>query len=119
MKKAVCLLVLLAISLSLVACGVNENDDSGFVGTWRTIHELVDEHVRILEVYSDGTYVETTYRNGSAYEAEVGTWTVEDGDLFLKFITHYSDGDTSTGTYHLYYEHGMLTNDETIYAKVS
>jgi len=102
MKKFLSLLLVAALCLSLVGCGMSEED---VIGLW-TYDD--NESWISFELRDDGTYVLLSKQNGRSVTPDRGTYTVEHG-LLTNEVVLKSDSDDSETRYT--YRGGSLYNN--------
>lgn len=106
MKKFLSLLLVAVLCLSLVGCGLSEEDA---VGTWGGTYTYNGSTITVVfELFEDGTYLKMVEKDGNMQDLDMGTYTVEKGLLGTKVVLD-SDIDGATTTYE--YKNGGLYNN--------
>ncbi|MBO5767389.1 MAG: hypothetical protein J6R45_00295 [Clostridia bacterium] len=110
-KKLLALsLVVIMCCVLLCACGISREDA---VGTWCGSYVFKGNNFTVAFVLeSNGEYSEVIYKNGSFSSAEVGTWEVKGGKVFL-----YEDGDMMGTRTEYKYKGGALVNNDHYFYK--
>lgn len=81
MKKMISLVLVLALCLSLVACGISEEELAGtWTGSWTYNGNSFD---RTLIFDDDGNYESIMYKNGELYKTESGTYEISGNNVDL------------------------------------
>ena len=112
LKFALALVLLAALCLSLVGCGLSEEDA---VGTWGGTYTYNGSTITVVfQLFEDGTYLKMVERDGNMQDLDMGTYTVEKGLLGTKVVLE-SDIDSATTTYE--YKNGGLYNNNHKFTK--
>lgn len=106
LKFILALVLLTALCLSLVGCGLSEEDA---VGTWGGSYIYNGSTVTVVfQLFEDGTYLKMVEKDGNMQDLDMGTYTVEKDLLGTKVVLD-SDIDSATTTYE--YKNGGLYNN--------
>ena len=120
MKKAIGLVLALALVLALTACVPADLTAAHLVGEWTGSWEWEGDKLQCnIRFSEDGTYTKWMYKNGSVYTREDGEYTIENNAVACKggpaqrvipgmTVIQTSPSVSSTTTYR--YERGKLTN---------
>ena len=101
-KKALSLVLLLVLCLTLTSCKVSKED---LVGTWTGLWTYEgNSYVRTFVLEDDDTYSAILYKNGDLYEIESGVYEI-DG----KTVSLYETGEQGHTNYD--YKGGKLVNN--------
>ena len=112
MKKFLSLLLVAVLCLSMVGCGLSEEDA---VGIWSGAYTYNgNDFVVVFELFDDGSYIEVIEKNGSIHKVDMGTYTIEKGLLGTDVVL---DSDTEPGTTRYEYRGGALYNNDHKFTK--
>lgn len=104
MKKTAALILVLAMCLSLAACGSVQIED--LKGVWTGSWEYKGADIEMaVEIDGSGNYVQTSYRNGEFSKTEKGTVAVEGNKVICQINGNPGD------TIEYKYSGGTLTNN--------
>lgn len=110
MKIVLAAVLLLALCLTLCACGISKKEA---VGTWAGSYVYNgNQFARSFVLSEDGTYVEVVLKNGDFSSTEEGTYEVKGGKVIL-----HENGNTGISTVYKY-KGGNLVNNDHEFAKV-
>lgn len=110
MKKALALILLVALCFTLVAC--SRAKDEGLPGTWTGNWEYNGNLIKkTFTLNEDGTYSSVLYRNGELNTRETGTYEADASEVRL-----YPNGGTSSWTAYDYMD-GTLVNNGHVFTK--
>ena len=110
MKRAIVILLVLVMVLSLAACAGSKTTSGDFIGVWSGSYEWEgDNYNKSIEFERDGTYSSVLYKNNSLVKTEKGTYTIDGSKVVLK--------DNSGGSTTYKYSDGKLTNNGHSFAK--
>ena len=109
MKKVVSVLMLVVMALSMIGCSVSKEE---VIGTWSGSWVYNgNSYSSAFVLAEDNTYASATYKNGSFYETEVGTYEIDGGSVDL-----HPDGNTGiTRSYD--FKGGKLYNGDHEFTK--
>lgn len=118
MKKFLCLLLTIVVSVSLVACGGNkESANFTLEGTYAKAHTYQgNEVVIIITLKSDGTYLKTIVKDDWISSSESGDYELIGDEVNL----YDSDSPVYHGAATVYsFKNGNLTGPDSVYKKIS
>ena len=108
MKKALALILLVVLCLSLAACTASKDD---LVGTWSGSWEYEGNlFVETFTLTENGTYTSTLYKNGNLNKTESGTYEIDGNTVDL-----HPTGEGSWTSYD--YKGGKLINNDHEFTK--
>jgi hypothetical protein len=107
-QSLIAVVLLVALSLSLCACGISREEA---IGAWSGTYVYNGNTFSVAFVLSaDGNYAKTSYKNGDFNKAETGTWEIDGGKVVL-----HENGNTGHSVVYKYQGDALVNNDHKFY----